>query len=178
MRQFLLDNRADLIERCKAKVAKRPRRAATPAQLANGVPMFNDQLVRTLGAEEEGLPDESVKISGASGGDTVARSEIGVSAAAHGGELLRLGFTVDAVVHDYGEHAEVRPVEVFDAIDACLRVHEGLSVERGRSARSTRPACAALQWTARIRRCSEDAAPRATSPPAQAFEPAPRPSPP
>jgi molecular chaperone GrpE (heat shock protein) len=51
MHQFLLDNRADLIERCKAKVAKRPRRAATEAQLANGVPMFLDQLARTLGAE-------------------------------------------------------------------------------------------------------------------------------
>jgi hypothetical protein len=30
-------------------------------------------------------------------------SEIGVSAAAHGGELLRPGFTVDAVVHGYGD---------------------------------------------------------------------------
>ncbi len=103
MYQFLLDNRSDLIERCKAKVARRPRRVATPAQLANGVPMFLDQLARTLGAEEEGLADESIKISGSSGGDTLALSEIGVSAAAHGGELLRLGFTVDAVVHDYGD---------------------------------------------------------------------------
>ena len=103
MYQFLLDNRSDLIERCKAKVAKRPRRVATPAQLANGVPLFLDQLIRTLGAEEEGLADKSVKISGNSGGDSLALSEIGVSAAAHGGELLRLGFTVDAVVHDYGD---------------------------------------------------------------------------
>ena len=103
MHQFLSDNRADLIERCKAKVAKRPRRAATAAQLANGVPMFLDQLARTLGAEELGLADESLRISGASGGDTAALSEIGVSAAAHGAELLRLGFTVEAVVHDYGD---------------------------------------------------------------------------
>ena len=103
MHQFLLDNRADLIERCKAKVAKRPRRAATAAQLANGVPMFLDQLARTLGAEGLGLAGESLRISGASGGDTTALSEIGVSAAAHGGELLRLGFTVEAVVHDYGD---------------------------------------------------------------------------
>ena len=103
MYQFLLDNRSDLIERCKAKVARRPRRVATPAQLANGVPMFLDQLIRTLAAEEEGLADKSVKISGSSGGDSLALSEIGVSAAAHGGELLRLGFTVGAVVHDYGD---------------------------------------------------------------------------
>ena len=103
MRQFLLNNREDLIARCKAKVAKRPRRAATAAQLANGVPMFLDQIVRTLGAEMQGHACESVRISGSSSGDTAALSEIGVSAAAHGGELMRLGFTVDAVVHDYGD---------------------------------------------------------------------------
>jgi signal transduction histidine kinase len=103
MRQFLLDNRAELIERCKAKVAERPRRAATLAQLASGVPLFIDQLVRTLGAEEAGLAAESVRISGVSGGDTLGLSEIGVSAAVHGGELLKLGYTVDAVVHDYGD---------------------------------------------------------------------------
>lgn len=103
MHQFLLDNRADLIERCKAKVAKRPSRAATPEQLTNGIPIFIDQLIRTLGAEDDGLDAESVRISGASGGDASVLSEIGVSAAAHGGELLQLGFTVDAVVHDYGD---------------------------------------------------------------------------
>ena len=103
MRQFLLDNRAALIERCKAKVAKRPRREATTAQLANGIPMFIDQLTRTLSAEQDGLDAESMKISGPSGGDTLALSEIGVTAATHGGELLRLGFTVGAVVHDYGD---------------------------------------------------------------------------
>jgi signal transduction histidine kinase len=65
--------------------------------------MFLDQLVRTLGAEAHGQAEESLQISGASGGDGAALSEIGVSAAAHGGELLRLGFTVEAVVHDYGD---------------------------------------------------------------------------
>lgn len=77
------------------------------SQPANGVPLFLDQLVRTLGAEEKGLSDESVKISGSSGGDTAALSEMGVSADAHGGKLLRLGFTVDAVVHDYGDLCQV-----------------------------------------------------------------------
>ncbi len=131
MHQFLLDNRADLIERCKAKVAMRPRRAATAAQLANGVPMFLDQLVRTLGAEELGLHDESLRISGSSNGDTTAPSEIGVSAAAHGGELLQLGFTVEAVVHDYGdlcqaitdlalERNEPFTIDEFRTLNRCL----------------------------------------------------------
>ncbi|WP_353506276.1 sensor histidine kinase [Variovorax brevis] len=101
--QFLLNNRGELISRCKAKVAQRPRRAATPAQLANGIPMFLNQLIRTLVAEEKGEIGESLRISGAAGGDASALSEMGVSAAAHGKELMGLGFSVDQVVHDYGD---------------------------------------------------------------------------
>ena len=129
MRQFLLDNRADLIERCKAKVAKRPKRAATADQLANGVPMFLDQLVRTLGAEEDGLDEESVRISGSSGGDTLALSEIGVSAAVHGGELLQLGFTVDAVVHDYGDLCQAITDLAFER-DAPFTIDEFRTLNR------------------------------------------------
>lgn len=103
MHQFLLNNRGELISRCKAKVAQRPLRAATPAQLANGIPIFLDQLIRTLIAEENGETGESLKISGAAGGDAAALSEMGVSAAAHGKELMGLGFSVDQVVHDYGD---------------------------------------------------------------------------
>lgn len=103
MFRFLSSNRQELIARCKAKVAQRPRRAATEAQLANGIPLFLDQLMRTLEAQENGEVDESFRISGASGGDAAALSEMGLSAAAHGKELLGLGFTVDQVVHDYGD---------------------------------------------------------------------------
>lgn len=103
MYRFLLNNRDDLIARCKAKVAERPRRAATTEQLKNGVPLFLEQLTRTLQAEEDGEAWESLKISGASGGDSASLSEMGVTAAAHGKELLKLGYSVDQVVHDYGD---------------------------------------------------------------------------
>lgn len=103
MHRFLTNNRDELIARCKAKVAQRPLRAATNEQLANGVPLFLDQLTHTLQAEEDGEMDESLRISGAAGGDAAALSEMGVSAAAHGKQLLALGFTVDQVVHDYGD---------------------------------------------------------------------------
>lgn len=103
MHQFLSNNRDELISRCKAKVAQRPRRAATPAQLANGIPMFLDQLIRTLVAQENGQIGESLRISGAAGGDAAALSEMGLSAAAHGKQLMGLGFSVDQVVHDYGD---------------------------------------------------------------------------
>jgi signal transduction histidine kinase len=103
MYSFLSNNRDDLVERCKEKVAKRPKRAATEAQLANGVPLFLDQLIKTLEAEDVDDAASSLRISGASGGDGVALSELGVSANAHGKQLLVLGYTVDQVVHDYGD---------------------------------------------------------------------------
>ncbi|MBA2673808.1 HAMP domain-containing sensor histidine kinase [Ramlibacter sp.] len=103
MYQFLIDNRDELIARCKQKVEKRPGRSATADQLEHGIPLFIDQLTRTLQAEEQGLSAASVRISGTSGGYSRIHSEISVGAAAHGKELLALGFTVDQAVHDYGD---------------------------------------------------------------------------
>lgn len=103
MHDFLANNHDDLIVRCAEKVARRPKRAATKQQLENGIPMFLDQLTRTLEAEQEGEVGAGTSISGASGGDATRLSEMGVSAAAHGKELLKLGYTVDQVVHDYGD---------------------------------------------------------------------------
>ena len=103
MHRFLDNNRDELIARCKSKVAQRPQRAATDQQLANGVPLFLDQLIRTLKAERVGEPEDGLKISGASGGDTLAIGQIGVSATAHGKQLKSLGYSVDQVVHDYGD---------------------------------------------------------------------------
>lgn len=103
MDEFLTRNREELIERCKAKVAQRPLRAATPEQLKNGVPLFLEQVIRTLQAEKEDHPGESLRISGASGGGASDVSEMGASATAHGKQLLELGYTVDQVVHDYGD---------------------------------------------------------------------------
>lgn len=103
MHSFLLNNRDQLIALCKLKVAQRPKRGATAVQLANGIPLFLEQLTRTLKAEEADQAAESLRISGPSGGDSLALSEMGVSATAHGKELLALGYSVDQVVHDYGD---------------------------------------------------------------------------
>lgn len=103
MHGFLFNNRAELIQRCKDKVARRPSRGATREQLADGIPMFLDQLTRTLAAEGDGDMAGGLLISGPPGGDATALSEVGLSATAHGGALLGLGYTVDQVVHDYGD---------------------------------------------------------------------------
>jgi len=102
MHDFLSNNRDDLIERCRVKVAHRPARGATVQQLQNGVPLFLDQLIQTLRIEQTAKPMDSRKISGPSSGEP-SSSAIGMSAAQHGRQLLELGFSVDQVVHDYGD---------------------------------------------------------------------------
>lgn len=102
LHEFLTNNRIDLAARCRAKVALRPGRSATAQQLQNGVPLFLEQLIRTLRIEQSDNPMDSRRISGPAGG-TVAVSEMGTSAAQHGTDLLSLGFSVDEVVHDYGD---------------------------------------------------------------------------
>jgi len=131
MRSFLLNNRDELIQRCKDKVAMRPLRGATSDQLSHGVPMFLDQLTRTLEAEGHGDMVGGMQISGPSGGYASALSEMGVSATVHGGELLGLGYTVDQVVHDYGDLCQAITdlaverdapfsVEQFRTLNRCL----------------------------------------------------------
>lgn len=126
MYRFLSDNYADLVARCKAKVSQRPRRAATPEQLANGIPLFLTQLISTLEAEGEGHMDESSRISGAAGGTATRSSVMGASATAHGRKLLELGYSVDQVVHDYGD--------ICQAItDLAVERHEPFSVQEFRT---------------------------------------------
>ena len=129
MHAFLTNNHADLIARCRAKVAARPQRAASEGQLSNGIPMFLDQLVRTLRAEEAGDHEKSVGISGASGGDGQALSEIGVSAAAHGVSLLGLGYSVGQVVHDYGDLCQAITDLAFER-DAPFAIDEFRTLNR------------------------------------------------
>lgn len=129
MHNFLANNREGLIMRCTAKVAKRPQRNATAAQLKNGIPMFLDQLTRTLEAEQGGEAAAGLAISGASGGDGSVLSEMGVSAAAHGKELLKLDYTVDQVVHDYGDLCQAITDLAFER-DAPFSIDEFRTLNR------------------------------------------------
>lgn len=84
------------------KVRKRLAPRVSSAELAYGIPSFLDQLIKTLQVEQTSDPMLSRKVSGPSGGGLVA-SEIGTTASLHGRELSQQGFTVDQVVHDYGD---------------------------------------------------------------------------
>lgn len=129
LHQFLANNRAILIARCTAKVAKRPQRAATPEQLKNGIPMFIDQLTRTLQAEQQDEDGLSLKISGPSGGDASHLSEMGMSAATHGKALLHLGYSVNQVVHDYGDLCQAITDLAFER-DAPFSIDEYRTLNR------------------------------------------------
>jgi signal transduction histidine kinase len=102
MHLFLSNNRDELTRRCRIKVGQRSGRSATEKQLKDGIPLFLDQLIRTLEIEQTSTPLDSRKISGPAGGGT-ALSEVSVSASQHGKDLLDLGLSVDQVVHDYGD---------------------------------------------------------------------------
>jgi hypothetical protein len=98
LHEFLTTNRHELIIRCRDSVAKRFGSTETAATLDHGVPLFLQQLVETLRAEQGGgaKPETESK-------PTPAPTAIGRSAALHGTELLRLGFSIDQVVHEYGD---------------------------------------------------------------------------
>jgi signal transduction histidine kinase len=128
MHEFLSNNRDDLIERCRVKVAHRPARGATVRQLQSGVPLFLDQLIQTLRVEQTAEPMDSRKISGPSGGES-SFSEMGTAAAQHGRQLLELGFSVDQVVHDYGDLCQAITDLAYER-DAPFQVDEFRTLNR------------------------------------------------
>jgi signal transduction histidine kinase len=103
MHEFLIANRAELERLCRDKVSARPDRSANKRQLEQGIPMFLDQLIRTLQAESQGKSSEGLAVSGPPSGDPFGHAELGASAAIHGADLLTLGYTINEVVHDYGD---------------------------------------------------------------------------
>jgi len=99
LHEFLSVNRLELIDRCRLKVAQRAIPKCTQEELEYGIPLFLDQLIKTLRVEQTRDPMQSRRVSGPSGGGKPVLSEIGESAARHGQELLQGGFSIDQVVH-------------------------------------------------------------------------------
>jgi hypothetical protein len=97
LHQFLTSNRQQLIRLCREKVAKRFEPIETAGTIDHGVPLFLEQLAETLRDEQH------THIRAGDSEPAPAPTEIGRAAALHGAELLRRGFSVDQVVHDYGD---------------------------------------------------------------------------
>jgi hypothetical protein len=98
LHEFLSANRRELIARCKQSISARDESPVNPAAVDNGVPLFLSQLEGILRVEQ------TTGVRQTAGPDLKrAPSDIGRAAALHGNELQRLGFTVDQVVHAYGD---------------------------------------------------------------------------
>lgn len=129
LHDFLTANQADLVDRCRLKVAQRRAPKPTDHELKHGIPHFLDQLIKTLRLEQTPQRLHSFEVSGDSGGDGSAWSEIGASAAQHGRDLLREGFTVDLVVHNYGDLCQAITDLAFEQ-DAAVSVDEFRTLNR------------------------------------------------
>lgn len=101
---FLNTHRTTLIARCRAKVARRAAPKPTPAELEFGIPMFMDQLITALQQQPRPAPGARIlPLKLVSKAATQNAAEIDATATAHGQELMKQGFTIDQVVHDYGD---------------------------------------------------------------------------
>ena len=82
--ELVRENRDDIIERCRVRVAARIPPRATESELEHGIPLFLDQLTARLHSK-------------------LIRPTEAASGAIHGGSVLRRGFTIGQVVQDYGD---------------------------------------------------------------------------
>ena len=106
LHEFLTANRQELIRRCKDKAGARFEPSLSPATIDHGVPLFLQQLTGILRDEQETderPTDERPASHARTAPDDEPTTEIGRSAALQGTELLRLGYTLDQVVHGYGD---------------------------------------------------------------------------
>lgn len=132
LHEFLTVNRLELIERCRAKVAQRSVPRPTATEMDHGIPLFLNQLIDILRA---GQPPDArnggvmALPSGRAGEDD--QTGLTASATIHGHELLEHGFTVEQVVHDYGDLCQAvtelareleKPVSAdeFQTLNLCL----------------------------------------------------------
>ena len=117
LHEFIVVNRDVIISRTRDRVRGRSWPSVATGELEHGVPLFLTQLTETLRLEATSVPFP---------GDA-----IGATAARHGADLLRLGFTVSQVVHDYGDICQAITalaveqeapisVEEFHTLNRCL----------------------------------------------------------
>jgi signal transduction histidine kinase len=115
--EFIDLNRDTIISGTRDRVRHRPWPSVAPGEMEDGVPLFLTQLSETLRLEATTAP--------------FPPDAIGAAATRHGGELVRLGFTVSQVVHDYGDICQTITalaveqrapisVEEFQTLNRCL----------------------------------------------------------
>ena len=100
LHEFLTENRQELIRRCEAKVKLRDSLGIAALQVRRGVPQFLTQLGEALHRRRESPVAEESRGSPAA---KHAAQEGNRTAAHHGKQMHEEGYTVDQVVHDFGD---------------------------------------------------------------------------
>ncbi|MCY7389611.1 MAG: hypothetical protein LH481_16400 [Burkholderiales bacterium] len=98
LHEFITMNRKELVDLCRAKVTERFAPSEVPTAVNHGAPMLPKQIAEIL-RREQLTSERPVEVAK----PTPTPTEIGGAAALHGAELLRLGYSIDQVVHDYGD---------------------------------------------------------------------------
>jgi hypothetical protein len=101
LHEFLTLNRTVLIDRCRVMVDSRGGPQATENELVHGTPTFLDQLIETLTLDRPSGPQSNSLTARNARGE--AAHDVGTTAAMHGRDLFRKGFTIEQVVRDYGD---------------------------------------------------------------------------
>lgn len=128
LHDFLTLHRQTLIERCTAKTAKRSAASANHKDLEFGIPLFLDQVIKTLEMEQWASVQQSMAVSGIAGGPSQF-SELGAAATRHGRELSLNGFTVEQVVHDYGDLCQA-VTDLASELDTPIETEEFRTLNR------------------------------------------------
>ncbi len=117
---FIRANRDELVRRAREKVRVRSAPRPTPDEIENGVPLFLSEFTDLLAAAEEDSKAPA------------AKSAIEASATRHGNDMLRRGYTIGQVVHDYGDVCQAItelageqgknefPTTAFHTLNLCL----------------------------------------------------------
>ena len=120
--EFLESHKDELIDRCRAKVALRPVATRNARALEHGIPIFLNQVIRTLSLELAPKPALG-KVDSAYGSEGSRPSELSTSATLHGREMLKSGFSVDQVVRGYGDLCQAI-TELAGEYNATIEVNE------------------------------------------------------
>lgn len=132
LHDFLVAHRSAVIDRCRARAARRLAPRQFPGELEHGVPALLGHVIDMLRFER--APESTVRSQSALALGAArfhADSQIAASAARHGHEMLAHGFSTDQVVHDYGDLGQVvaemaaethapLPPEAFATLTRCI----------------------------------------------------------
>jgi hypothetical protein len=124
LQEFIETNRAKLISMTREKVAKRSKnRRPDDLETRHGVHIFLDQLREALAMEARRDPAQHAEA------DAPTNPDIATTAALHGHDLLGLGFSVEEVVHDYGDVCQA-VTELAVELDAPVTVADFHTLNR------------------------------------------------